>query len=265
MSFAQQQPIGVFDSGIGGLSVANAIYGLLPGVPIHYYADTAHVPYGPRPQEEIIQFSRSITQHLLTQGCQMIVVACNTATAAALDQLRQEWPAIPFVGMEPAVKPAAQATRNGRVGVLATASTIQSERYESLMHRYAQHVQVWEDPCTGLVPLIERGQLEARETRQILTGILQPLLEKGIDTLVLGCTHYPFIRPLLEKIVGPEVVIIDPAPAVARQVERVLVSKKPKRGESSPAYLLEASGPLTDVMVFTQIPFRKNMVGQVRS
>lgn len=265
MSFAQQQFIGVFDSGIGGLSVANAIFGLLPGASIHYYADTANVPYGPRSPAEIIQFSRSITRHLLDQGCQLIVVACNTATAAALDQLRREWPAIPFVGMEPAVKPAAQATRTGKVGVLATASTIESERYASLMHRYARHVQVWENPCVGLVPLIEQGALRSEGTRRLLEGILAPMLAEGMDTLVLGCTHYPFIRPLLEEIVGPDITIIDPAPAVARQVKRILQPEGIPPKTTSPHYVLEASGGLSDLSLFTDIPFDKRRVKPVQA
>ena len=163
MSIAQQQPIGVFDSGIGGLSVANAISGRLPQESLLYFADTAHVPYGPRSIEEIRTFSFQATRFLLARGCKLIVVACNTATAAALPQLRAQWPSIPFVGMEPAVKPAAQATRSGKVGVLATASTIRSERYADLMARYAAGVSVYENPCIGLVPLIESSQLNTEE------------------------------------------------------------------------------------------------------
>lgn len=240
-------PIGVFDSGIGGLSVANAILAALPREAIYYYADTAHVPYGPRSREEISQFSHDITRHLLHQGCKLIVVACNTATAAALYELRAHWPEVPFVGMEPAVKPAAQATRAGKVGVLATAATFSSERYATLMHRYAGEVQVWENPCLGLVPLIEARRWEDAETEALLRTIIEPMLAAGVDTLVLGCTHYPFVLPLIRRIVGPEFSIIDPAPAVARQVERRLreLNLLSTRGDA-PRHQFFASGRRPD-------------------
>ncbi|MEL6659743.1 MAG: glutamate racemase [Bacteroidota bacterium] len=254
-------PIGVFDSGIGGLSVANAIYGLLPQESIRYYADTGRVPYGPRPKSEILQFSREITQFLLEQGCKMIVVACNTATAAALEQLREEWPSVPFVGMEPAVKPAAQATQTGKVGVMATLSTIQSERYAQLMHRYAAEVEILENPCIGLVPLIEQGRLADDRTKQLLASIVQPMLQQDVDTLVLGCTHYPFILPLLEELVGPECQLVDPAPAVARQVARQLGEHQLA---ASPAQQSDhhffASGPVADLETFTSITFQSQML-----
>ncbi|MCB0638058.1 MAG: glutamate racemase [Lewinella sp.] len=218
-------PIGVFDSGIGGLTVANAILSHLPLESISYYADTGHVPYGPRSREEISGFAHRITQYLLDQGSKLIVVACNTATAAALHELRASWPEVPFVGMEPAVKPAALATKSGKVGVLATAATFRSERYATLMHRFARDVQVWENPCIGLVPLIEARRWEDPETDTLLRTIITPMLQAGIDTLVLGCTHYPFLMPLIRRIAGPDVTIIDPAPAVARQVERQLAER----------------------------------------
>lgn len=259
MSLAQQQPIGVFDSGIGGLSVANAIYSRLPQESMVYFADTARVPYGPRSAEEIQAFSFQITRFLLEQDCKLIVVACNTATAAALPKLRAAWPTVPFVGMEPAVKPAAKATQNGRVGVLATASTIGSERYAELMARYAAEVSVWEDPCVGLVPIIEAGQENSGQARQLLEGILQPMLDRGIDTLVLGCTHYPFIRPLLEDILEGNVRIIDPAPAVARQVERLLVERQLSASTAElSSYHFFASGRIGDVESLSNIPFLKS-------
>ncbi len=251
-------PIGVFDSGIGGLSVANASYSLLPQESIYYYADTGRVPYGPRSKAEILQFSREITQLLLDQGCKMIVVACNTATAAALQQLRKEWPKVPFVGMEPAVKPAAQATRTGKVGVMATLSTIQSERYAQLMHRYAAEVEVLENPCVGRVPLIEQGLLADNQTKQLLQTIVQPMLHQQVDTLVLGCTHYPFILPLLEELVGPSCKLIDPAPAVARQVARRLDEHQLAAAATNQShYHFYSSGPVTDLEVFTSLPFQR--------
>lgn len=218
----QQEPIGVFDSGVGGLSVYRHIQKLLPRENITYLADQAHVPYGGRTTAEIVQFSRAITRFLLAQPVKMVVVPCNTASAAALTLLRQEFPDIPFVGMEPAVKPAARQTTSGKVGVLATAGTIESERYGRLMQQYAQDIEVFEDPCPGLVAMIEAGQVQAPETELFLRQRLAPLLANDVDTLVLGCTHYPFIRPLLEKIAGEQITIIDPAPAVARQTARLL-------------------------------------------
>lgn len=220
-----QQPIGVFDSGVGGLSILREIRARLPNESLIYLADQAHVPYGPRRQQEIRQFSEAITRHLLNLGAKLIVVACNTASAAALTSLRQTFPGTPFVGMEPAVKPAAHQTKSGHVGVLATAGTFASQRYAELMARYANGVTVSEDPCVGLVDLIEGGQIDGPVTEARLSSIVQPMLASGVDTLVLGCTHYPFIIPTLTRLVGPAVSIIDPAPAIARQVEWVLAQR----------------------------------------
>lgn len=229
-------PIAVFDSGVGGLSVLRHLRTLLPHETFLYFADQAHVPYGPRPAAQILDFCRTITQLLLEQQAKAVVLACNTATAAALNELRADFPELPFVGMEPAVKPGAAATRSGKVGVLATAGTFESQRYASLMARFAQHVVLYENPCTGLVALIEAGKLQAAETRALLQACLQPMLEAGVDTIVLGCTHYPFVLPLIQEIAGPGVQIIDPAPAVARQTVRVLQANEllapgPRAGE----------------------------------
>ncbi|MBE2222095.1 MAG: glutamate racemase [Anaerolineae bacterium] len=215
-------PIGIFDSGIGGLSVLREMQALLPGEALVYVADQAHVPYGPRPVSEIQQFSEAISRFLLTQEAKLIVVACNTASAAALSFLRQRFPHVPFVGMEPAVKPAARKTQTGKVGVLATEGTFASERYADLMARFAQDVVVYQNPCHGLVQLIESGQGDEPETERLLQEIVWPMVADGVDTIVLGCTHYPFVIPVLEKVGGTAVFIIDPAPAVARQVKRVL-------------------------------------------
>ncbi len=215
-------PIAVFDSGVGGLSVLRPLRALLPHEDLIYLADQAHVPYGPRPAAQIQTFSHSMTRFFLEQGAKCVVVACNTATAAALDHLRASFPQAPFVGMEPAVKPGAAATRTGKVGVLATAGTFESQRYASLMARFARDVTLYEDPCTGLVPLIEAGHLDGDHTRALLESCIRPMLDAGVDTLVLGCTHYPFVLPLIRTIADPDIHIIDPAPAVARQVRRVL-------------------------------------------
>lgn len=214
--------IGIFDSGVGGLSVWRAIRRELPGYPAIYLADQAHVPYGARPLEQVRSFSESITQFLLSQGAKLIVVACNTASAAALRHLRRTFPAVPFVGMEPAVKPAAMSTRSKVVGVLATPATFQGELYASVIERFAQGVTVLQHTCPGLVGQIEAGALDTPKTRRILEEALSPMLSQGIDTVVLGCTHYPFVIPLIQEIVGPEVQVIDPAPAVARQTRRLL-------------------------------------------
>ncbi|MGQ9466403.1 MAG: glutamate racemase [Anaerolineae bacterium] len=215
--------IGVFDSGVGGLSVWREIVRELPDVPTLYVADQAHIPYGPRPLEEVRRFAEGITRFLLERGAAVVVLACNTASAAALRHLRVVFPQVPFVGMEPAVKPAVQRTRNGRVGVIATPATFQGELFAALLERFARDVHVLPQVCPGLVEAVEAGALEAPETEALLRNCLEPLLAAGIDELVLGCTHYPFLRPLMERIVGPEVEIVDPAPAVARQVRRVLI------------------------------------------
>ncbi|VAW39515.1 Glutamate racemase, partial [hydrothermal vent metagenome] len=219
---SEQQPIGVFDSGVGGLSVLRHLRAQLPTEQLLYLADQAHVPYGSRSAQEIIQFSQGITQYFVQQNVKAIVVACNTASAAALSLLREQF-RLPFVGMEPAVKPAASQTKSGKVGILATGSTFASERYVQLTEQYAQGVMVWQDPCLGLVPEIEAGRLRSPVIRQILQQALRPMLAAGVDTVVLGCTHYSFVLSQVEEIVGTAVVtIIDPAPAVARQTAQIL-------------------------------------------
>lgn len=215
-------PIGIFDSGVGGLSVLRAIRAQMPNESVVYFGDQEHIPYGPRPMEQIRVFSEAITNFLLEQNAKIIVVACNTASAAALKYLRRKFPDMQFVGMEPAVKPAAEHTQTGRVGVLATPATFQGALYASVVERFANGVELFQNTCNGLVQQIERGNLDGRETRQILEGALRPMLERNIDTVVLGCTHYPFVIPLIQQIVGDQVRVIDPAPAVARQTGRLL-------------------------------------------
>ena len=221
----QSLPIGIFDSGVGGLSVLRALRRELPHEDLLYLADQAHVPYGPRPLLEVRRYAEGITRFLLAQGAKVIVVACNTASAAALHYLRQRFPETPFVGMEPAVKPAAERTQSGVVGVLATPATFQGQLYASVVERFAQGTALLEHTCPGLVQQIEKGDLHGPQTRAILEEALQPMLAQGMDTVVLGCTHYPFVIPLIQEIVGPEVRVIDPAPAVARQTRRVLAQR----------------------------------------
>jgi len=215
-------PIGVFDSGVGGLSVLKAIRQQMPHQPVIYLADQDHVPYGQRSLEEVRAFSEEITRFLLSQGACLVVVACNAASAAALHHLRRVFPQVPFVGMEPAVKPAAEQTHTGVVGVLATPATFQGELYASVVERFANGVRLLQDTCPGLVKQIEDGQLDTPPTRAILERALLPMLAEKIDTIVLGCTHYPFVIPLIQEIAGPGVRVIDPAPAVARQAGRLL-------------------------------------------
>ncbi|WP_020566636.1 glutamate racemase [Neolewinella persica] len=227
-------PIGVFDSGIGGLSVADAVCRLLPAESLLYVADNAYAPYGPRPADEILERSKKITQALIGAGAKMIVVACNTATSIAIDALRQDFPKMPFVGLEPAVKPAASGRK---VGVLATYATLNSPRYLALKARYLADRPVFEDPCIGLVSLIESEAPGSEQLRDKLHAILNPMLMQGLDTLVLGCTHYPMVKEDIAAVCGPSVTIIDPAPAAARQVERLLPEARPAAGYS-PTLLL---------------------------
>ncbi len=254
--------IGIFDSGVGGLSVLRSLKDVLPRHSFIYVADQAHVPYGPRPLEEVQAFSFEITRWLLEQGCGAIIVACNTASAVALHELRKAFPEIPFVGMEPAVKPAAEYTRTGVVGVIATPATFQGELYASVVERFASGVTVLEDTCPGLVEEIEAGRLDGKYTRQILEKALKPMLRQGIDTVVLGCTHFPFVIPLIQQITGPNVRVIDPAPAVARQATRVISETAPA-GSCSRTIKLFTTG---DIGVLKQtipvlIPFEIEIEG----
>ncbi|HEY5157417.1 MAG TPA: glutamate racemase [Anaerolineales bacterium] len=231
------KPIGVFDSGVGGLSVLRAIRIHLPKESVLYFADQGHVPYGSRPVEEVQEFSKEISRFLLDNGAKIIVVACNTASAAALQLLRQTFPEVLFVGMEPAVKPAAEHTKTGVVGVLATPATFQGSLYGSVVERFAANVTLLQGTCPGLVQQIEQGDLTGQKTRIILESVLHPMVEQGIDTIVLGCTHYPFVIPLILNIVGPNIRVIDPAPAVAQQVARLLNSTGKQRVDLQPGYL----------------------------
>jgi len=216
------RPIGIFDSGVGGLSVLREVRRQFPAEDLLYIADQAHVPYGIRTMEEVLGFSEGIIRYLLKKKVKLIIIACNTASAVALEVLRKSYPALPFVGMEPAVKPAAEETSTGIVGVLATPATFQGALYASTVEKFAKGVKILPDTCPGLVELIEEGKIDHPDTRGILEKALYPMLEKGVDEVVMGCTHYPFVIPLIQEIVGNEVDVIDPAPAVARQTGRLL-------------------------------------------
>ncbi len=227
-------PLALFDSGVGGLSILREIRRQLPHEDALFFADQAHVPYGPRPLEEVRRYAVGITRFLLAQGAKLIVVACNTASAAALHHLRATFPDIPFVGMEPAVKPAARSTISGAVGVLATPATFQGALFASVVERFANGVQVVEQTLPGLVERIETGDLQGPETRAILERALEPLLAQDVDTLVLACTHYPFIIPLIQELAGPEVRVVDPSPAIARQAGRLLEQAEAAAGRQGP-------------------------------
>jgi glutamate racemase len=213
--------IGVLDSGIGGLSVLRHIHRLLPDHPTLYVADQAHLPYGPRPVEEVRSFVEAITRFLIAQGAAVVVLACNTASAASLYHLRETFPHIPFVGMEPAIKPAAEATRTGVVGVLATYTTAQGQLYQNTLRRFAADVQVITQVAPELVPLAEAQNQHTHEGRAIIRQVIEPLIQAGADQIVLACTHFPFVADAIQDMVGSHVHLIDPSPAVARQVARV--------------------------------------------
>lgn len=234
--------IGVFDSGEGGLSVLKEITRLLPEAEYVYYSDNAHCPYGEKSPEYIQDRARAITERLLKEGADVIVVACNTATAAAISVLRSEYSDassqevrdrvreltggrhdhICFIGMEPAVKPAALGTRTGVVGVLATAGTLKGSKYLKTKESVDDQVNVFEHVGRGFVELVEEGRLSGSEAEDVVKASLGPLLSAGADIIVLGCTHYPFLLPVLQKVAGPDIRFIDPAPAVARQLVHVL-------------------------------------------
>lgn len=219
--------IGIFDSGIGGLSVFREIRKLLPEQGYIYYSDSAHCPYGEKSKEYIIDRARSITRRLMGMGAEIVVVACNTATAAAISTLRKEFP-IKFIGMEPAIKPAAALTKTGVVGVLATAGTLKAEKYLDTREKWAQSITVVEHIGEGFVELVEKGQTSGAEAEAIVQNSLVPLLEAGADTIVLGCTHYPFLADTIKKVAaahgadGNSFHLIDPAPAVARHLLEVM-------------------------------------------
>ncbi|AZE76569.1 glutamate racemase [Pseudomonas synxantha] len=215
-------PIGVFDSGIGGLTVLEEIQQLLPHESLLYVADCGHIPYGEKTPAFILERSRSVAEFFRAQGAKAFVIACNTATVAAVADLRQDYPDWPLVGMEPAVKPAAAATRSGVVGVLATTGTLQSAKFAALLDRFATDVRVITQPCPGLVELIETGDLDSPVLHRLLQGYVEPLVSAGCDTIILGCTHYPFLKPLLAQMLPPSIILIDTGAAVARQLKRLL-------------------------------------------
>ncbi len=212
--------VGILDSGVGGLTVWQAIKQQAPTLPCLYLADQAHLPYGPRSHSEIQRLSRAMTACLVDQGAHLIILACNTASAAALEHLRERFPGLPFVGMEPAVKPAALHTRSGVVGLMATRGTLKGDLLRRTAQRFAEHVQIVSSDCPGLAEAIEAG-LDGPALDAMLQQHVGPMQARGADTIVLGCTHYPLIEKSLSALLGPEVRLINPAPAVARQALRL--------------------------------------------
>ena len=215
------RPVGVFDSGVGGLSVLRAIREELPHEHLLYVGDSGCAPYGDRSAAYVAERATAITQFLAGEGAKAIVVACNTATAAAVAALRQQFD-LPIVAIEPAVKPAASRSRSRVVGVLATTGTASSPNMAKLIANYGSDIEFLIQPCPGLADQVEKGELSSEETRALVKRYVRPLVDHGADILVLGCTHYPFLRPLIEDVAGPAVDIIDPATAVARELRRRL-------------------------------------------
>ena len=226
MDEVDQRPIGVMDSGVGGLSILRELRAQLPDEDVIYFADQGHLPYGPRTYEEIRRFLRSIVRFFLVHNAKAVVIACNSASAAGLYHLRETFPSMPFVGMEPAVKPAAENSRSGKIGVIATAATNQGELFASVIDRFANNVEVYTQACPNFVTLVEAGHTSGDAVQEAALTYLTPMLETGVDQLVLGCTHFPFLRDALEDVAGSSVTIVDPAPAVARQTGRVIATSR---------------------------------------
>lgn len=215
------KPIGIFDSGIGGTSIFKEIHSLLPAEHFIYLADSKHAPYGNKTKDEIVRLSIKNTELLLNEGCKIIVVACNTATTNAISYLREKYE-VPFIGIEPAIKPAALKTRTKVVGILATRGTLSSQLFHKTTDLYASGIKVIEQVGEGIVPLIETGQLDSKKMLALLKNYIDPMIKADIDYLVLGCTHYPYLIPILEKMLPKKVTIIDSGLAVAKQTQAIL-------------------------------------------
>lgn len=250
---AAAAPIGVFDSGLGGLSVVRELRRRLPGERIVYVGDSIHAPYGARGEEEIRRLSLGLA-HFLVQHhrCRGLIIACNTATAAAAEAVRAAFPALPVVGMEPAVKPAVAVTKSGVVGILATVGTLASARFAALLERYGGTVEFVTQPCPGLPEAVERGELATPATRALVEKYIAPLLARGADTLVLGCTHYPVLRPLIAQAAGPNVTLIDTGEAVARRAARLFGTPGVSGVSGEPAAALTLITTAPDAAIFAR-------------
>lgn len=249
--------IGIFDSGLGGLTVARQVMKVLPKENIVYFGDNGRVPYGERPREVIVEFSKQISRFLIKKGAKMIIIACNTATAAALDALKEEFD-LPIIGVISAgARMAASATKNGKIGVIGTTYTIKSEAYHKKIKELRHDVEVYGSPCPKFTPLIEGGKQDSQELIEAAQEYLAPLKEKGVDVLVLGCTHYPIVAKHLQKIMGDSVTLVDPAIATAEEAKALLDEKGGRNeGNLSPTYLFYTTG---DASTFAN--FAKQIVG----
>ncbi len=219
------RPVGFFDSGIGGTCILNAFKRLCPDEETVYLADSRHCPYGNRPPEEIRRLAEAQVKKLLRKRCKLIVIACNTATAAAIDYLRAKYPEVPFVGLEPAVKPAALKSKTGVVGVLATAGTFQGRLYNETKTKFAKGVTVLAVVADEFVQLVERGETSGPRVEKTVRAKVEPLLKAGADKIVLGCTHFPHLKGVIEKVCAGKAEVLDPSDAVARQAKRVLAAR----------------------------------------
>lgn len=243
------RPVGFFDSGVGGMCILDAFRRLCPAESTVYIADSANCPYGNRPAEEIVRLSEANVEELLSCGCKAVVVACNTATAAAIDYLRRRYADIPFVGLEPAVKPAALRSRTGVVGVLATEGTFGGRLYNETKEKFARDVVVIATVADEFVALVERGETSGPAAEAAVRARLTPLIDAGCDMIVLGCTHFPHLRPLMEKVAAGRAAILDPSDAVARQARRVLESR---------GLLAPASNEAVHEFIRHQVEFAEN-------
>jgi glutamate racemase len=240
--FAADGLIGVFDSGVGGLSVLRSLHARLPHARLHYVADSLYAPYGDRSPEDVTQRCLRLTQHLLDAGACMVVVACNTATTLAIGTLRASWPDVPFVGVEPGIKPAAVLSRNKRVAVMATRRTIGSERMRALVEQHASQCEVVLQPCPGLADAIEAGEANRETVDALLQQYCQPLVDAQVDTVVLGCTHYPFVAERIQALVGPGVRLIDTADAIAQRTQSLWPAPQQSASPNAGPPVLQTTG-----------------------
>ncbi len=251
--------VGVFDSGIGGLSVLRELQRSLPSHHLHYVADSAHAPYGERDDAHVIERSMRVVSHLVDHGAQAIVIACNTATAVAVSQLRAAWPQLPFIGVEPGIKPALALSRSGRIGVMATAATLSSAKFQRLVATHGAEKFIHLQACVGVAAAIERGELDAPDLLALIDTHCRPLRHAAVDTVVLGCTHYPFVQAAIQASLGPHVHIVDTAVAVARHAATLLAEPAalPERAHDEAGVLLETTGDAAQLERFARrcLPF----------
>jgi len=263
ISVKKDAPIGVFDSGVGGLTVILELIRQMPHESFIYYADTAHVPYGPRDPQELRMFASSISEFLLNKGCKLIIIACNTSTSLAYEELSARFTQ-PFIGViEPGVDKALEITKNLKVGVIATTATTNSGAFQNMLRRKNPAVEVAAVPCPRFVPLVEKGQIEGDEVYETAVGYLEPLKSKDIDSLILGCTHYPFLLPVIIKAIGPSIAVIDPARETVSRAKEKLEKLSLLNEQGNPSYQYYASG---DPEAFRRIGsmFMGEDIGEVR-